>query len=54
LRNYSVDEVCDLVGYNNLSHFSRSFKQHTGHSPKQYQSMEHNEKQGDGRRGSSG
>jgi AraC-like DNA-binding protein len=42
LRNYSVDEVCDLVGYNNLSHFSRSFKQHTGHSPKQYQSMMRN------------
>ncbi|MDR0450976.1 MAG: AraC family transcriptional regulator [Treponema sp.] len=37
LRNYSVDEVCDLAGYNNLSHFSRSFKQHTGQSPKQYQ-----------------
>jgi AraC-like DNA-binding protein len=37
LRNYSVDEVCDLAGYNNLSHFSRSFKQHTGKSPKQYQ-----------------
>jgi AraC-like DNA-binding protein len=37
LRNYSVDEVCDLAGYNDLSHFSRSFKQHTGQSPKQYQ-----------------
>jgi AraC-like DNA-binding protein len=37
VRNYSVDEVCDLAGYNNLSHFSRSFKQHTGKSPKQYQ-----------------
>jgi AraC-like DNA-binding protein len=37
LRNYSVDEVCDLAGYNNLSHFSRSFKQHTGQSPKHYQ-----------------
>jgi AraC-like DNA-binding protein len=37
LKNYSVDEVCDLTGYNNLSHFSRSFKQHTGRSPKQYQ-----------------
>ena len=39
-KNYSVEEVCDLSGYNNLSHFSRSFKQHTGLSPKQYQQKE--------------
>jgi AraC-like DNA-binding protein len=37
LRNYSVGEVCDLSGYNNMSHFSRSFKQRTGMSPKRYQ-----------------
>ncbi|MDR1250645.1 MAG: AraC family transcriptional regulator [Treponema sp.] len=31
---YSVEEACNLARFNNLSHFSRSFKQHTGHSPK--------------------
>lgn len=35
-QNISVDTVCSLVGYKNLSHFSRIFKQHTGLSPKQY------------------
>lgn len=35
-RGISVDEVCSMVGYNNLSHFSRTFKQHTGLSPKKY------------------
>lgn len=35
-QNVSVDMVCGLVGYKNLSHFSRIFKQHTGLSPKQY------------------
>jgi len=39
-KNYSVEEVCDLTGYNNLSHFSRSFKQNAGISPKQYQQRE--------------
>lgn len=34
--NIPVDSVCSLVGYNNLSHFSRAFKQHSGISPKQY------------------
>jgi len=37
LNGYCVDEVCGLTGYNNLSHFSRSFKQHFGVSPKRYQ-----------------
>jgi AraC-like DNA-binding protein len=41
MRNYSVNEVCDLTGYNNLSHFSRSFKQCTGKSPKQFQGINH-------------
>ena len=35
-QNLPVDSVCSLVGYKNLSHFSRIFKQHTGLSPKQY------------------
>jgi AraC-like DNA-binding protein len=46
LRDYSVEEVCDLAGFNNLPHFSRSFKQHTGHSPKQYQLTMHNDSPG--------
>jgi AraC-like DNA-binding protein len=43
MKDYSVEEVCDLAGFNNLSHFSRSFKQHTGQSPKKYQMMMQNE-----------
>lgn len=35
-QNVSVEAVCGLVGFNNLSHFSRSFKQHVGVSPKQF------------------
>ena len=35
-QNLPVDSVCNIVGYKNLSHFSRIFKQHTGLSPKQY------------------
>lgn len=31
-----VQEVCARVGFENLSHFSRTFKAHTGLSPKQY------------------
>lgn len=31
-----VEEVCEKVGFQNLSHFSRTFKQHIGLSPKQY------------------
>ena len=31
-----VEEVCERVGFQNLSHFSRTFKQHIGISPKQY------------------
>ncbi len=32
-----VEEVCGRVGYNNLSHFSRAFKQRMGVSPKKFQ-----------------
>lgn len=31
-----VETVCGLIGYNNLSHFSRTFKRHTGSSPKKF------------------
>jgi len=34
---HSVDEVCALVGYHTLSHFSQAFKRSVGVSPKQYQ-----------------
>ena len=39
--NLSVETVCDQVGYNNLSHFSRSFKQRTGVSPKKFSLSHH-------------
>jgi AraC-like DNA-binding protein len=32
----SVDEVADRVGFSSRSHFSRSFKRHTGTSPSAY------------------
>ena len=35
-KGVSVEMVGRQVGYNNLSHFSRSFKQHAGLSPKKY------------------
>lgn len=38
-QNITVEAVCGLVGFNNLSHFSRSFKQHVGSSPKQFSQM---------------
>lgn len=37
LNGMPVEEVCGRVGYNNLSHFSRAFKEKVGVSPKKYQ-----------------
>lgn len=37
MNHMTVEQVCSQVGYNNLSHFSRAFKKHTGMSPKQFQ-----------------
>lgn len=37
LQGFQVDEVCSLSGFQNLSHFSRTFKSHEGISPKQFQ-----------------
>lgn len=37
LHGMAVEPVCARVGYNNLSHFSRAFKNEVGVSPKQYQ-----------------
>lgn len=36
-KGYSVEKVCAQAGFNNLSHFSRQFKEKVGQSPKQYQ-----------------
>lgn len=33
---YSISQISQMVGYEDLQHFSKSFKKHTGHSPRQY------------------
>ena len=33
---YSIEEVCEMVGYNNSSNFNRDFKQMMGMTPKSY------------------
>lgn len=35
-QGFSVEETCSKVGFSNLPHFSKSFKQRFGVSPKQY------------------
>lgn len=37
LKGVRVETVCGEIGYINLSHFSRAFKNYTGKSPKQFQ-----------------
>lgn len=45
LKSTPVETVCGLVGYNNLSNFSRTFKKRTGISPKKFAlSSKHNAK----------
>lgn len=39
LQNMPVEAVCFQCGYNNPSHFSHTFKQKEGISPKRYQSL---------------
>lgn len=34
--NYTVLYIAELVGYNALAHFNRSFKKYTGQTPKEY------------------
>lgn len=36
IQNYPVEEVCRKTGFNNLSHFSRTFKKEIGVSPKKF------------------
>lgn len=35
-KDYSVSAVCDMAGFNNYSHFIRTFKNIVLISPKQY------------------
>lgn len=37
VKGHSVEDACAKSGFNNLSHFSRTFKSKVGLSPKQYQ-----------------
>ncbi len=37
IGGYSVENVCSMAGFNNMSHFSRTFKNKVGVNPKQYQ-----------------
>lgn len=37
LDGYSVEDACARSGFNNMSHFSRTFKNKIGMNPKQYQ-----------------
>lgn len=37
MNGNTVESVCEQTGFNNMSHFSRTFKNKVGQSPKQYQ-----------------
>jgi len=34
--NLSIEKIADYVGYNNVDHFSRTFKKYCKQSPQQY------------------
>ena len=34
--NYSITEICTMVGFNDISYFSRVFKKTTGYPPSEY------------------
>ncbi len=38
-QQYTVQEVANMVGYEDALYFSRTFKKHTGYSPKEYRAM---------------
>lgn len=37
--NLSISEITEIIGYQNLSHFSRQFKRWSGMSPKEYRDL---------------
>lgn len=43
-NEYKMYEIAAMVGYNNVEHFSRIFKKHTGKSPKQFIQRSNSEK----------
>ncbi|OEC91453.1 AraC family transcriptional regulator [Acinetobacter sp. YK3] len=40
--NFSVGQVADMLGYNEISNFTRAFKKWTGSSPSNYRKKSHN------------
>ncbi|WP_259015081.1 AraC family transcriptional regulator [Emticicia fluvialis] len=36
IQNYSIADICFEVGFNNISHFNKTFKQLKGKSPREY------------------
>lgn len=36
--DYKIYEICEMVGYKKLDHFSSLFKQYTGKTPSQFRS----------------
>jgi len=43
--NMKVNDICHNVGYQNLSYFVRSFREHFGASPEKYRQMDRNMKE---------
>ena len=41
---YSVNEVCEMCGFDNLSYFSKTFKKFTNQTPSEYKKLVSNEK----------
>ena len=39
-EGFSVQEVCGMIGYNNVSYFIKTFKSMTGYTPNNYKSRE--------------
>ena len=39
--NMSVEEICMSAGFNDISHFSKTFKKHIGKNPSAYRNIEH-------------
>jgi len=39
LKDASITEIAEAAGFNDVSHFSKAFKNHTGFSPTEYRRM---------------